>query len=133
MHGQLIHSPWCEAPKDVPIAQSGSSQPLESAPVPVLGEAVAEVDEDDTGLFVDILPGSDGCPVKRGDKLYLAPAEHITRAELEALRRDAERYRWLRNEAFSQSDNTANDAAYLFLSHGDDFDAQVDSAMQEKK
>ena len=68
MHGQLIHSPWCEAPKDVPIAQSGSSQPLESAPVLVLGEAVAEVDEDDTGLFVDILCAIDVQTIKCAEK-----------------------------------------------------------------
>jgi hypothetical protein len=36
--------------------------------------AVAFVDENDEGLFIDIVNGKDGCPVKFGDKLYLHPA-----------------------------------------------------------
>jgi hypothetical protein len=34
--------------------------------------AVAHVDEDDNGLFVEIIYDENGSPIKRGDKLYLA-------------------------------------------------------------
>jgi hypothetical protein len=36
-------------------------------------ETVAQVDEGDDGLFVEILYGPNGSPLKRGDKLYAAP------------------------------------------------------------
>ena len=37
------------------------------------GEPVALVDEADDGLFVDILYGDNGSPLKRGDRLYRGP------------------------------------------------------------
>lgn len=46
-------------------------------------EPVAEVDESDNGIFVEIIQGPDGTPLKRGDKLYLHPS-----AEIAALRKE---------------------------------------------
>jgi hypothetical protein len=41
---------------------------------------VAEVDEGDDGLFVAILYGENGSPLKRGDKLYLSAAAPLRQA-----------------------------------------------------
>ncbi len=47
-----------------------TNPPAPSAP---LGGAVAVVDEGEEGLFVEILYGENGSPLKLGDKLYTAP------------------------------------------------------------
>jgi hypothetical protein len=57
-------------------------------------EAVAQVDEGDDGLFVEILHGPNGSPLKRGDKLYAAPLAQSAEQD----RIDAERYRFLRDK-----------------------------------
>jgi hypothetical protein len=59
-------------------------------------EAVAQVDEGDDGLFVEILHGPNGSPLKRGDKLYAAPLAQSAEQD----RIDAERYRWLKKHNF---------------------------------
>lgn len=65
--------------------------------VPVVGEPVAEayvyedVDGDDI-LGLRLL--KEDYPMQHGEKLYIEPTTSITRAELDALRKDAGRYRW---------------------------------------
>lgn len=55
-------------------------------------------------------------------------------AELERLRMDAERYRWLRDDAFEHSDACFMAAGRLFAEkHGVAFDEAIDAAMQERK
>jgi hypothetical protein len=52
-----------------------------NAPTPVADSGampVARVDESDEGLFVEILYGDNGTPLKRGDDLYLAAAKPVS-------------------------------------------------------
>ncbi len=63
-----------------------------------------------------------------------APATSITHAEIKALRKDAERYRWLRDDAFKQSDDCFFEAGRLFARHqGDSFDVAVDADMAKER
>lgn len=77
------------------------------------------------------------------EEAFLTGVAHL-KAENEALRRDAERYRYLRNrdpnEVFGKSGRAAgvwidweDDMAGLQLLTGDDADAAIDAAMQEDK
>ena len=60
----------------------------------------------------------------------LAQAEH----EIERLRKDAERYRWLRDDAFEHSDDCFFEAGRLFAGHqGDSFDVAIDAAIAQGK
>lgn len=97
------------------------------APTPpvVEQEPVAEVRIFNNG-FCDYTDVSwDRSLLKAGDKLYLHPAP----SELEALRRDAERYRWARN-------CTNGNAMFCIISGGEcgeNMDFTVDAAMRESK
>lgn len=58
------------------------------------GEPVAVVDESDDGLFVELIYGDNGNPLRRGDKLYT----HADPAEVERLREQAETLRLMTND-----------------------------------
>jgi hypothetical protein len=77
----------------------------EVAAVPGQSEPVALVDEGDEGLFVEILQGANGSILKRGDKLYAAPAGAVVArpdlAKLKALAQAAEGVKFT-TEGFDQ-------------------------------
>ncbi len=53
--------------------------------------------------------------------------------ELERLRKDAERYRWLRDDAFEHSDDCFMEAGRLFAEkHGVAFDEAIDAAIAQE-
>ena len=56
------------------------------------------------------------------------------RARLELVEKDAERYRWMRDDAFKHSDDCFFEAGQLFAGHqGDSFDVAIDQAMEQGK
>ncbi|MFN3046369.1 hypothetical protein ACK3HP_07305 [Pseudomonas alloputida] len=71
------------------------------------GEPVAVVDEADDGLFVELIYGDNGNPLRRGDKLYTSadPAEvERLRAELETITADRDAERGMKAAARLQRD-----------------------------
>lgn len=80
------------------LYEAGFKRAWQAAQVPVMVEAVAEayvyedVDGDDI-LGLRLL--KEDYPMQHGEKLYIEPTTSITQAELERLRRDAERLEWL--------------------------------------
>lgn len=61
--------------------------------------------------------------------------EHeLQNKQFDALRKDAERYRWLRDDAFKHSDDCFMEAGRLFAGHhGDSFDVAVDAAIAQEQ
>jgi hypothetical protein len=58
-----------------------------------VGDPVAIINEGDEGLFAEFLYGEDGSPLKRGDKLYLNPADkgYVTKLAYEAMQTEVAR------------------------------------------
>ena len=66
----------------------------------------------------------------QADKDRIAALER----ELERLRKDAERYRWLRDDAFEHSDDCFMEAGRLFAEkHGVAFDEAIDAAIAKER
>ncbi|MEZ7521073.1 hypothetical protein [Burkholderia vietnamiensis] len=78
-------------------------------------EAVAIVDESDDGLFVEILYGANGSPLKCGDKLYAAPqpAQADARVGLTDDQRDV--LTWAIGRANSQGEDACADVLRSIL------------------
>lgn len=78
-------------------------------------EAVAIVDESDDGLFVEILYGANGSPLKCGDKLYAAPqpAQADARVGLTDEQRDV--LTWAIGRANSQGEDACADVLRSIL------------------
>lgn len=57
------------------------------------GEPVAVIDEGDDGLFAEFIYGEDGSPLRRGDKLYLNPADkgYVSKLAYQAMKSEVER------------------------------------------
>lgn len=66
---------------------------------------VAVVDEGDNGLFIDIIYGRNGSPLKCGDKLYLAPVAPAGAQNAEAIR----------NQAWQSIDTAPKDGTEVLL------------------
>jgi ribosomal protein S16 len=60
------------AARTAPLGSSSFDRRLDPA---VLAKPVAIVNEGDDGLFIEILYGEDGSPLKLGDSLYMQPAQ----------------------------------------------------------
>jgi len=109
--------------------------------VPVIGPAVAylvpyQTHTGDVDYQLSFQPSGAivGHVVNERIPLYTAPAASITAAELEALRKDAERYRWLRDDAFEHSDDCFMEAGRLFAEkYGVAFDKAIDAAVAQGK
>lgn len=57
------------------------------------GEPVAVIDEGDDGLFAEFIYGEDGSPLRRGDKLYLNPADkgYVSKLAYQSMQAEVER------------------------------------------
>lgn len=57
------------------------------------GEPVAVIDEGEEGLFAEFIYGEDGSPLRRGDKLYLNPADkgYVSKLAYQAMQAEVAR------------------------------------------
>ena len=123
--------------------------------VPVVGDAVAYLlTRDDDKTFPraftsekdadSLVAWSNVAPLIVKHNLYLEPTTSIPAAELaslrekaaeaDELRKDAERYRWLRDDAFEHSNDCFMAAGQLFAEHhGATFDAAIDAAIAQER
>ncbi|MEN6547397.1 MAG: hypothetical protein ABFE07_15275, partial [Armatimonadia bacterium] len=71
-------------------------------------------------------------PMQHGEKLYIEPTTSITDAEFERLRKDAERYRWLRyNASYSIHEMLFGKPAFITTHKESDLDGCIDAAIGE--